>query len=85
MEICGHCLAAKRRPMNPEETFRNWLEGKKQQQLLKFKIGGELIPASIFAVRADYVELNATFGTENYATQKQQMIRVPISAISWVE
>lgn len=68
--------------MNPEETFRKLLEGNQGKQL-GFRIGPETFTATVFAVRADYVELKAIFG--EYATQHIKNIKVPIGAITWVE
>jgi hypothetical protein len=68
--------------MNPEETFRKFLEGHQGEQL-GFRIGAETIRAKVFAVRADYVELKATFGS--YESQQTKDLKVPLRAITWVE
>jgi hypothetical protein len=68
--------------MNPEETFRKFLEGNRGKTL-GFRIGNETIRAEVFAVRADYVELKARFG--DYTTEQIKDIKVPIGAITWLE
>lgn len=67
---------------NPEETLRKWLDGMSSRQI-GLQIGSEYVTGSIFAVRADYIELDAVFNAKNYAQQKTKRIRVPLGAISW--
>ena len=69
--------------MNTDETLRKWFEGM-TSRWIGVQLATAYVTGSVFAVRADYIELDAIFNKDDYMHQKTKRIRVPLGAISWV-
>ena len=66
------------------DTLKKFLADKINQQIGFHFIGEPTVTATVRAVRDDYVELEAVFGSM-YAQSRAKVIRVPLTSIGWVE
>jgi hypothetical protein len=78
----GTDTAHERRQMDSNDTFRSLLVGY-QGKRIDIHFDGSTFDAKVFAVRADYVELEIEFATRSHGPEKK-MIKMPLRSITWV-
>jgi hypothetical protein len=68
------------------ETLQSYLDALSNSQVGIRLIGeSEARTLTVVRAQADFVELGGLFGGKTYADGKMKKIRVPYSAIAWVE